>query len=617
MDDLKSLSAIFQNRIFSIPDYQRGYAWQAEQIEDLIEDIEDLERIRAGRRTYMHFTGTVVLKEIADERGGRKTERVNGKNLACYEIVDGQQRLTSLVILLNEIAGAFRRGGHPWQDAARTLVETYVSLKDGTVWLFHLGKELNEFFRRCVVADGTPRTETESQERLVAAKRRFREYVARRMREADDPFASLDGLSETVTEALGFVLHEVKGEHEVSVIFETVNSRGRELTQFEKTKNLLFFLAGRTGDQDGLKAVSSRINDTWSYILRELHKGGREAKEDQFLRYHWAIFPGALWFDENRRDNTFDIHKAVKETSKTEAFRQDPIGWLTAYLGSLWTYVGVYCDVVSPRRDSAFACLAPETRNFVETSLSIDRIGREANLVPLLMAAYDRYKDTAPELLELFRLVESFSFRMIAQARYANVGRSTAFRLAAEIARGDHTVAAAKDNIRGQLINSYCNDKSFQDVMLDTGNWYDWSGIRYFLFEYECHRSKLTNRALPIDWDKFMAMEKDQTIEHILPQGENTLANPYWQSKFTNEEWEECRHRLGNLCISEHGANAGYGNRAFPEKCGHVPSGLKKTYVNSAFQSEKDLAAFSDWNPATIERRQGELAKFALERWKS
>ena len=114
-----------------------------------------------------------------------------------------------------------------------------------------------------------------------------------------------------------------------------------------------------------------------------------------------------------------------------------------------------------------------------------------------------------------------------------------------------------------------------------------------------------------------MALDKENSIEHVLPQGENTLGIKYWSSRFSPDQWEENRHRLGNLCISEHGANAAYSNRGFDEKAGHSSSNLETTYANSNFQSEKDLTKFKDWVVESIDQRQQDLMKFALSRWKS
>ena len=624
MNDLKSLATIFQNRIFYIPDFQRGYAWTGDEIEDLIGDIEDLERIRNYRSTYVHFTGTVIVKALLGNGDHPKFERVMGKNLFCYEVIDGQQRLTSLIILMNEIAREFRFCGQDWLNTANTLENTYIHLNERTVWLFHLGGELNNFFRQCVISDGTFEPKLEAEQKLKDAKIHFQKYIKKRLNKSTvDPAHSLDKLSETLTDALGFVVHEIDGEHEASVIFETVNSRGRDLTQFRKDeKSSVFLTVGRTSDDHALRTLSAQINDTWARILHELHAAGNKADDDQFLRYHWAIFPEALWFDENARDRTFDIHKAIKETSKTERFRQAPIAWLGTYLSSLCDYVEIYCDIVAPTRNLAFARLANHAQQFIDISMSIDRIGRDANLVPLLMAACRHFNDTPTELLELFGAIESFSFRLLVQGRYASTGRSKAFSLAADIASGIYDVSAARDHVRNQLINYYCDDRAFQGAISNTGNWYEWSGIRYFLFEYESHRSRQTRRSLPIDWDRFRKMEKDQTIEHVLPQGDNTLSNSYWSSQFTADTWKDYRHELGNLCICDFGANSAYSNNSFPVKCGRVPSErsgqyLSKTYKNSPFQSERDLTKFPDWDADAINQRKKDLCEFALSRWKS
>jgi hypothetical protein len=149
-----------------------------------------------------------------------------------------------------------------------------------------------------------------------------------------------------------------------------------------------------------------------------------------------------------------------------------------------------------------------------------------------------------------------------------------------------------------------------------TINFYEWPGIRYFLFEYECHCAR--RNTLPIDWDAFMRLEKRQTIEHILPQGDKTLDEPYWQSRFSIDEWKDNVNRLGNLCLTELDWNSSLSNNPFPTKCGSpgVEAGAR-VYRNSKFQSERELAEeWSDWNSQSIDDRQDKLMKFALDRWK-
>lgn len=103
MNSLQNLSEIFSKKIFYIPDYQRGYAWTEEQRNDLIEDIEDTLRVRRLKTNnkYMHFTGTVVAKKLPEKIS------LKGESFDCYDIVDGQQRITTLNIFLNEIANKY------------------------------------------------------------------------------------------------------------------------------------------------------------------------------------------------------------------------------------------------------------------------------------------------------------------------------------------------------------------------------------------------------------------------------------------------------------------------------------------------------------------------------
>ena len=100
MNDLQSLSEIFQNKLFRIPDYQRGYAWQDAQLRDFWEDIVNLQPDR------YHYTGLLSMKMLNKEecqKLGSDDAWLLQNGFKAYHIVDGQQRLTTFVIMLNEI----------------------------------------------------------------------------------------------------------------------------------------------------------------------------------------------------------------------------------------------------------------------------------------------------------------------------------------------------------------------------------------------------------------------------------------------------------------------------------------------------------------------------------
>ena len=100
MNELQSLSQIFNKRIFRIPDYQRGYAWQGQQLRDFWEDIVNLQSDR------YHYTGLLSLKKLNQEESrklGNDDSWLLERGFDAYHIVDGQQRLTTFVIMINEI----------------------------------------------------------------------------------------------------------------------------------------------------------------------------------------------------------------------------------------------------------------------------------------------------------------------------------------------------------------------------------------------------------------------------------------------------------------------------------------------------------------------------------
>ena len=100
MNNLISLSKLFDKRIFRIPDYQRGYAWQMSQLSDFWEDLKNLAEDR------YHYTGMLSLKKLKSSECQSWTEEkwlIDQDDYEAYHIVDGQQRLTTFIILVNSI----------------------------------------------------------------------------------------------------------------------------------------------------------------------------------------------------------------------------------------------------------------------------------------------------------------------------------------------------------------------------------------------------------------------------------------------------------------------------------------------------------------------------------
>ena len=143
MNNTLSLQDLFNNRVFRVPDYQRGYAWEEQQVGEF---LEDLSLLTSSRR---HYTGTVVLYEPESPHAIKKTDN-EGTSYVEAKIVDGQQRLTTVALLLNEIARAlseYEGSSVLAQGIRKNYVET-TDLNDGPLYKLSLNNDTDDFFKR-------------------------------------------------------------------------------------------------------------------------------------------------------------------------------------------------------------------------------------------------------------------------------------------------------------------------------------------------------------------------------------------------------------------------------------------------------------------------------------
>ena len=147
MDNVVSLDDLFHKRLFRVPDYQRGYSWEQRQIREF---LEDLELITPGR---YHYTGTVVLHESHPE--DQRMDK-DGNAYVPVDIVDGQQRLTTIVLLLDEV----RRSLAGFSDTARGLsqgiLKNFISpdeMNGQRLFKLSLNTDTDHFFKQSILAE--------------------------------------------------------------------------------------------------------------------------------------------------------------------------------------------------------------------------------------------------------------------------------------------------------------------------------------------------------------------------------------------------------------------------------------------------------------------------------
>lgn len=595
MNNILSVEELFSLRVFRVPDYQRGYAWETQQWEDFIDDLEFLS---PGKD---HYTGTVVLhqqnKNLRDEEG---------KSHTLFDIVDGQQRLTTVIILLSCISAAFDKTNSTLAAGVRKSYVCFQGMNHQPTYKLQLNSDCHDYFVNSILAQcpGPQGPTIAAHERLRSAQKYFEDYISRKSSDLNSEFAPwLMSFYEKITQRLKLVHYAVGDSADVGVIFEVMNDRGRPLSELEKVKNYLLYLSTKLSVNS--EAFSQQVNDTWAKIFRQLMAAGLGTKddEDRLLRSHWLMV-----YDYDRKQ--WDGSKSIKRRFNLKNYDEKHkllLGELVKYVRSLCDSLTAYCDAMRPNAPSAFRIFDDSKRRALRKSgEELRRIKVTAPFLPLLIACRLRFADDAEQYLYLLKVCELYAFRVYRVAeRRSNAGESKLFQLGNEVYADKSKFKQTVAEILARM-EHYCPDRTFKTFFdpEQERNWYQWSGLKYFLYEYE--ESLAGSKPVKITWDALDHSEK--TIEHILPQ---TPDHKYWKERFDAAERKKCMHDIGNLCLTED--NSVYLNKQFPDKKGKPGEG--RCYANSNLFIERELAVFSDWTPNSVAKRRKALMDWYRTRW--
>ncbi len=410
MDHLQSVQYIFSDRLFRIPDYQRGYAWEEQQWLDLLEDLELLPD------ESDHFTGTLAVSRAPVPAAVTDDEGITYK---VYEVIDGQQRLATIVMLLDAIRDEMD-GIESLKILAEGTKKRYLAVSDSVGQLLPklcLGRDDQEFFFQNVLGFGPSigGATLITHRRLQQAHAYFGRYLAGQRQRRGSAYPEwLRGLAAKVTKHLQMIFFEVDSEEDAFVIFETMNDRGRPITETDKVKTHLLYLATKL-DLPARHGQVQHINETWGQIFRHLMRAElvKSEDEDRLLRVHWLM---AYDYEIKKWEDS----RSVKARFSLRAYQ----GRHAALLQDLYTYVETlenaaiaYADIYNPTHSNAFNGFAddPSSRTKIaKASEQLRRLGYLAPFLPLLIAARLRFPDDAEGYLRAVTLCERFAFRAYA-----------------------------------------------------------------------------------------------------------------------------------------------------------------------------------------------------------
>lgn len=578
-NELQPLSILFQNRLFRIPDYQRGYAWKHEQLVDFWEDLLNLQEDR------YHYTGLLSLKTVGRNETHLWTEDEWLLDIGYkpFHVVDGQQRLTTFSILMFEIVSFVKGLDNNQGKADEEIFIGFESLKDiiakyilrkrppqNIVTSYLFGYETDNpsadylKYRVFEAPFGGTVFETYYTKNLKYAKSFFAENL--RLLYDGEGADGIERLYKKLTLRLMFNLHEIEDDYDVFVAFETMNNRGKKLTNLELLKNRLIYLTTLFGDNqfDSTDKAQLRknINDTWKEVYYQLGRNqDAPLSDDDFLRAHWITY-----FQYSRRRGDDYIRFLLAKFSAKNVFEKliaqsesETLEPLSGFESADDDDVSVeatehevapltklspaeirdYVDSLKKLAEYWYYTFFPNDSSFsTEEKVWLDKLNRVGigYFRPLVAAALATSKSSGQaERIALFQAIERFIFLSFRVGGFnASYKSSDNYNKARDVLRGNITIQAVTDDLiattQKDLPSLIAGFITRTDRRFDSGEgFYGWRELRYFLYEYE-YALATQNNLQKVDWNLFAKVEKDKvTVEHILPQ---TATKWYWRNQF-------------------------------------------------------------------------------------
>lgn len=585
----KTLSNILEGKIFQIPDYQRGYAWEEKQWKDFVQDIDAL----IDDKIISHYTGTIVIYQPSK----KPTENYGTKRLEIVDVVDGQQRLTTCSLYLSIIIKELIKISQEDFNA-----EIPIYLYSGSKSRLRLNNDTADFYLD-LISKGVSNIEANSvhQKRIYDAycflKKHIEKQLTKRVDKGED---YLRDLFDAIIRKLNFSFYPIEVESEIGMTFELMNSRGKNLSSMELLKNYLMYWVYRNIlDNSEKEDFTSKINKTWKEVYVNIAKCN--GSESQCLRIAWTLFVNYTPKNWNGYSG-FKSDEVIPLRNFNSKSKEDVKEFLLKFVDGLALISKHYSAIIKPNNNSF-------DENELNLLTKIRNAGNIANYLPLMVASRIKKETnevTKDDYFDLLKSLEIFSYRVFLwEGKRSNAGLSKFYRWADDVFSSKHSLKSVTDWIYG-TINWYSPENGFRKSLTeDFFGWYHYRRLlKYTLFEYELFLLKGKNKP-KLNWEDLT----DSTIEHILPQ--NPDSNSNWLIKWTDEERKKYLHDISNLVLTKD--NSRYSNFEFDRKKGIAGSGF--SYSNSDIRQERKIAEYDDWTPDTCKKRREELTNWVIKNW--
>lgn len=545
---------IGNGKIYRVPAFQRDYSWEQDNWEDLWNDIEALKSDEA------HYLGTIVLQSTDKKE---------------FAIIDGQQRLTTLSLLalaiIKEIKNLAADGQDPDNNAERVelLIRQYIGQKDPSSLTYSSKLFLNEnndgFYQQRLLQFKDPLDARRLSDSDLLLWKSFCYFQEKIRKHFPNPTGGTlaDFLSRVVGEGMLFIQIVVEDELNAYTVFETLNSRGMELSSTDLLKNFLFSKVAAS------RSDLANVKTQWKKIIDLVGLKGFPV----FLRY-FLMATRKLVSKEY-------LFREIRQFVRTDEE-------VFALLDQLELFAMHYMAFDNPEDD-----YWKHDKELVSLIRSLQAF-RVTQWKPLGMVASTKW-DSA-DFKRLLKAITALSFRYNVIARkQTNDMEKVYSKAAVQLFHGEWK---SVQDVISALREIYIPDEDFRKYFevksFNTRNTQERKLARYTLYHLEAQQEGGSQFHFELD---------EGTIEHILPESYPDA----WKEYFSEEEYERNVFLLGNLTLLEPSKNRKADVESMEEK--------SEIYQSSKFALTRKINS-QTWNPAKVKDRQEQLAKLATAVWR-
>jgi uncharacterized protein with ParB-like and HNH nuclease domain len=538
---------------FEIPVYQRAYSWDIENWNTFLTDLK--EQI-SGENNY--YYGNLLLETV--------------KKDIKYEIIDGQQRLTTLMIFMRSMFDILDKRKNKENIDFDSASKKSIYLKNGG----NIKLRVIEYDRACfdsLIIEGKksfPVT-TPSQTRIDKAKKHLKKELNKLT--TDDLLKILEKIEETELTCI-----ELTGKKDSALMFELQNNRGKDLTNMEKLKSYFMYQMYVFSPEEETNSNIEYISNIFKSIYL-LINDLNSLNEDSILIYHCNAYINGYNY------RTLDDIKGAFKNSANKVI------WIKEFIDELHT---------------SFSNMKKMDNSELKYLKDLRILSMPAFVYPFIIKGYKFFSDSNEKLNSLYHILEIVVFRY----NLINSRADLTSRLNEILITFDGNLENLRSHFKDKFNESwYWGDDRVEEYLND--NMYKNSITHYLLWKYE---NSIQNKG----YDANNGVIENEQIEHISPQttseGEPLASGYILTNESTNEEdfTNDYLNCLGNLMLISGSHNASIGNKPFKEK-------LDSYNSNPLLNQQAEIKEFVDnskWTIKSIDDRHEKIVQnFAMNKW--